>query len=178
MLFASDDLAAENAERFLDAANDLHTRQPLDLVLAADVAGQLLLAKIRDQLVPPVFPMPDVATLRMLNDKWEFHQACRAWGIETPNTQFFAKKADIDLEQVTQSFQFPLIAKPVSQYGSIGVRRLDTVAALVRDVLKFLTTITVACSCKTMSGGVMSDLDCLPATVASSTGPRSFAARM
>ena len=100
VLHASDNMAADDPNIFLRIINEFHADRPIDAVIASDVAGLVLLAKIRDRLLPPVFPMCDCDILTMLNSKRDFHALCIATGVDVPKTLFFDNKNEIVLEKL------------------------------------------------------------------------------
>jgi biotin carboxylase len=135
ILFAGD-LAAQ-PDIVAQVINEHHQEEPIDIAMAADVEGLQLLHTIRGRLRMPVYPMPDRATLGLLNDKWSFHQFAQRLGLDVPPTLFFARREDIDPGRIARDVGFPAVVKPISQWASIGFRLLvdeDALAALMGDL--------------------------------------------
>ena len=121
VLHGTEDYTTTDPEVVLDAINNLHLKVGVDSVIASDVDALTFLARIKDRLLAPVFPMAEADTLAMLNDKWQFHQLCEAAGVELPKTLFFETKAEIDPERIGRELAFPVIVKPVNSYGQRGI---------------------------------------------------------
>jgi hypothetical protein len=117
------DLSSQQ-DRVVSAINDRHSREPIDIVLASDVAGLNCLHDIGDRLIPPTYPMPDRRTLDILNDKWNFHRFAAALGLPTPRTVFFADRRAIDADVVEREVGFPAVVKPVSAWSGRGLRTI------------------------------------------------------
>jgi thioredoxin reductase len=54
----------------------------IDVVLAGDTPSTRSLIMIRKLLKAPCFPMPDLDTFDLLNNKWEFYLLCKSLGIQ------------------------------------------------------------------------------------------------
>jgi hypothetical protein len=114
--------------------NECHRREPVDIVLASDVAGLICIHNIREHLLPPVYPMPGRDALDTLNDKWKFFRLVSALGLSTPRTLFFSSRQAIDPRIVEREIGFPAVIKPIDSWSAIGVR----IVASRRDVDTFL----------------------------------------
>jgi predicted ATP-grasp superfamily ATP-dependent carboligase len=121
LLHGADDYTKINPDVVLDAINDLHVKVGVDSVIATDVDALTFLARIKDRLLAPVFPMADAELLATLNDKWKFHQVCEAAGVEVPKSLYFATKTELDPERIERELGFPVIVKPVDSYGQRGI---------------------------------------------------------
>ncbi|HTI85825.1 MAG TPA: ATP-grasp domain-containing protein [Alphaproteobacteria bacterium] len=131
-LYVSPDIATESADRILQLVNAQHGREPIDLVVASDVAGVMLLNGIRSELSPPVFPAPDNATLALLDNKWRFQKLCLTLGIPAPDSIFFESKETLDLARVERELGYPVVVKPVDLSGSDGVIIAENAESLLR----------------------------------------------
>ncbi len=112
------------------AINRAHRRDPVDLVMAADVDGLCLLADIRAQIEPPVFPMAPRPVLERLNNKWTFHGLCDDLNLRTPATLFIGKGQRLDGDRIARETGFPAVIKPVGKWASIGMQVVRARAAL------------------------------------------------
>ena len=104
----------------IDQINDLHRLHGIDMVLATDVRGQLVLCDIQHKLLPPIFPIAERSVLEMLNDKWRFSRHCQQLGVPIPNTLYFDINA-FDVDKIEREIGFPAVMKPINQSGSAGV---------------------------------------------------------
>jgi biotin carboxylase len=134
-LYVSRDLGNESPARVLQIINERHRREPIDLVLACDVAGVMLLNGIRSELAPPVFPAPDNATLALLDNKWRFQQLCIALGVAVPDSIFFQSKERLDLGRIERELGYPVVVKPVDLSGGDGVIVAESPEAVSRRVM-------------------------------------------
>jgi biotin carboxylase len=134
-ILLSGNLAAE-PDAVVDAINKRHRIDPIDIAMAADVDGLRLLHAIRLQLKPPVYPMPALQTLDLLDDKWSFYELAIRLGLKVPRTLFYARREHVDRAHIAREIGFPAVVKPVSQWASIGFRSVDSerdLAALIDD---------------------------------------------
>jgi len=127
---------ATRPEAIARAINERDRAEPIDIAMAADVEGLRLLHKMRGSLQVPTYPMPDSATLDLLNDKWSFYRFAQGLGLNVPPTLFFARRQDIDPGRIERDVGFPAVVKPLSQWASIGFRLVadrQALAALMND---------------------------------------------
>lgn len=113
--------AFQDPHMVADAINAEVGRQGVDVVLASSVPGLKLLAEIRDRIRAPVFPMPDLPTLEILNHKLKFADICAACGVPTPPTLFYRSQTELRSAEVRTKVAFPCVLKPVSASGGDGV---------------------------------------------------------
>ena len=118
-LMAVQGALATQTDAMVQAINRLHNEHRIDSVLATDVRGALFLCDNRDRLGPPVFPLPDRATLQTLDDKWRFYLYCQKLGLPVPKTLCFETRA-IDVREVEQEIGFPTVMKPLNENGGRG----------------------------------------------------------
>lgn len=121
VVHASGELQATDPDSVLGVINDLHLEIGLDSVIASDVESLAFLARIKDRLLAPVFPMSDAGTLATLNDKWEFYKLCEGAGVPVPKSLSLSSKVEFDLDAVHRELGFPIIVKPVDSYGQRGI---------------------------------------------------------
>jgi biotin carboxylase len=134
-ILLSGDLAAR-PDTVAEAINEQHRIAPIDIAMAADVDGLRLLHAMRLRLEPPVYPMPALDVLDLLNDKWSFHKLAVHLGLVVPRTLFYAGREQVDCSHISREIGFPAVVKPVSQWASIGFRLVESerhLAALVGD---------------------------------------------
>ena len=116
-----------------DEVNACIERLDIDVVLAGDQPSARSLIGLRPRLKARCFPMPELATFDLLNDKWSFFELCSRIGVRCPPTTLYddvsAVRRDID----SGALELPRVAKPLSLDGSRGVvilRRDDFAAQL------------------------------------------------
>lgn len=113
------DVATSNPAGIAAVINDLHDRAPIDCVLGSDLDSLLLLAKVRDMIRAPVYPMASPDVLAALHDKWRFTTLCESLQIDVPDSMLISGPADF--ARCSEQIGFPLVIKPVDQYGQRGV---------------------------------------------------------
>lgn len=90
-------------------------------IIPCDCTSERLVDRIGPQLNVLVIPSPTATMLDCFDDKWQFYQFCKRYGLNTPSTQLFASKQDIDFHKVSHEFGLPIVFKPLDQAGSAGV---------------------------------------------------------
>jgi len=101
----------------------------VDLVLAADGHATRSLIALRDRIGAPCFPMPDIETFDLLNDKWRFHRLCVEAGVRAPLTWIFRNVTELAAALETGALPQKIIAKPLSLSGSEGCFAIETCSA-------------------------------------------------
>lgn len=102
-------------------------RRGIDLVVPADLPATLLLARgRRDLRGVGVFPVSEPAVIERLHDKWEFYGLIRDLGLPTPRTWRLGSMEEAD----RAGLDFPLMLKPISGAGGVGVLRINSRAEL------------------------------------------------
>jgi biotin carboxylase len=134
-LYVSRDLSTESPHRILDIINDRHRRNPVELVLATDVAGMMLLNTIHSELLVPVFPAANNVTLGVLDNKWSFNRLCRAIGVTVPESIYFESKDRLDLPKIERELGYPVVVKPVDESGGHGLIVADCADAIADQIL-------------------------------------------
>lgn len=124
------DLSTANEDTIVRLINETHDRVGVTSVIPADVDAALYLARIRDRVIPSIFPTSPPDTLSRLNDKWEFARICMAQKVSIPNTLFFANNASVDPTAIRETLGFPVIVKPVTGFGQRGIDFLIDNAAV------------------------------------------------
>ena len=105
--------------------NRICVDEKIDCVLPGDCPCTRTLIGVRDQLCVPCFPLPDLETFDLLNDKWRFTNLCRELGIRHPHSSLLANPSELAAELARGHITAPLIVKPLSMDSGHGVFRLD-----------------------------------------------------
>ncbi len=71
------------------------------------------------------YPVPSVAVFDQLDDKWRFAALCVSLGVPCPRTRCVPTIGDLLGAGGGEALRFPLVLKPLSLWGSLGVRRID-----------------------------------------------------
>lgn len=106
----------------------------IQVILPADISSTRSLIALSHLLDRPCFPMPDLSTFDLLNDKWQFNQLCRTLGIPCPESHLFPDV--LGLEAEISRFCTRRIAKPLSMDGGVGCITFEP-----KDTSKTLSTI-------------------------------------
>lgn len=95
----------------------------VEVVVPADLDAHLLVSTVQDRLKGvKVFPVPPVALLRQMHDKWEFARFCMANGIPHPTTRRIDSLDQLD----ALDWSRPLMIKPILGANSEGVVRMES----------------------------------------------------
>ena len=119
-LLASNE-AFENTNLIVDVVNAEAVRTPIDAILASSIAGLKMLARVQARLRVPVFPMPDISLLEVLNDKWRFAQVCSECDVPTPKTLLYPSASHASIDDVRVEIGYPCVVKPVNASGGDGI---------------------------------------------------------
>lgn len=122
-------------EMFVRTVNAVVRRWPYIVLIPVDCDSIRLTNRVRSNLALPITPIPEQATLDMLDDKWRFHQFCSARGLAVPATHFFVSKYDLDYEQVASEIGVPFVVKPIGLAGSTGVQIVHSEADFARTIV-------------------------------------------
>lgn len=136
ILLSSNAFTSESPERVIDAINHLARSKGIDCVLASDVDALLLLSRVTSRLECPTYPMSSGDLLSRLNNKWQFHNICRASGVDAPKTLYYPSKHLIDPAQVAASVGFPAVVKPIEQWSGTGVTVVGSQERLIDRVVR------------------------------------------
>jgi predicted ATP-grasp superfamily ATP-dependent carboligase len=113
------------SERLLEEINQCVAAWRIDLVLAGDAPATRAVIALRDRIDAPCFPMPDLESFDLLNDKWKFYHLCVAAGVLTPNTWIFRGRTELRTA-LDGALPGKVIAKPLSQSGGEGCLILES----------------------------------------------------
>jgi predicted ATP-grasp superfamily ATP-dependent carboligase len=104
-----------------DEVNACIEKYDIDMVVAGDQPTARSLIGLRPSLRARCFPMPDLDTFDLLNDKWKFFNLCRELDVRVPPTTLYSDREVLRLAIDAGDAKLPLIAKPLSLDGSRGV---------------------------------------------------------
>lgn len=110
----------------IDAVNQAITRHRIDFVFAGDQPSTRSLIMMGGRLRAPLFPMPDLATFDLLNDKARFTALCGRLAVRCPPTQVFENRDGLLEGIAAGSVALPTVIKPLSLDGNRGVIALET----------------------------------------------------
>ena len=104
---------------------DLVNESPDILLIPCDCDAVRMTNRISLSHPLKTIPIPDTATLDMLDDKWRFYEFCTHHGLPVPNTLYIGNKETLDFEAVVRKIGIPFIIKPANQAGSMGVQLIN-----------------------------------------------------
>lgn len=117
-------MAAPSAD-LLARLDALTAEESVSLVVGADVPGELCAGAVRARRPDLLhYPAAEAATLRMLDDKWRFHEFMTARGLAVPRAWRF------EAPEPPPGLPFPLVVKPLKEAGGVGVTVVRDAAAL------------------------------------------------
>jgi len=122
------ELEGRDDDHFVDIVNSITRTRPHVILVPADCDAIRLTNRVRDRLAIRVTPIPDLPTLNMFDDKWQFHQFCTRTGLPVPETRHFASKSALDFDAVASDLGVPFVVKPLNQAGSLGVHVVTSAA--------------------------------------------------
>lgn len=129
------DLEGKDDNLFVDLVNSIVRQRPHVMLIPVDCDAIRLVSRVRARLMLPVTPIPELATLNMFDDKWQFHQFCTSHGLAVPETRFVPSKADLDYEAMVEDIGSPFVLKPLGLAGSTGVYIVHSKADFEQAVL-------------------------------------------
>jgi hypothetical protein len=107
-----------------DTINRALERSGAELVVPGDAPMTRLLCALDGELSAPRFPLPDLATFDLLNDKWAFTNFAEGVGLPCPRTHLFADVTALRQALVQHQIRLPAMAKPLSADGAAGIVKL------------------------------------------------------
>jgi biotin carboxylase len=136
VLYVSRDIGSEPLNHIARIIEEEHRREFVDVVIASDVAGAMVLNAIRAELTPPIFPIAENSVLRLLNNKWAFQEICARAGIPVPDSIFFESKDRLDVGSIAGILGYPVVIKPVELFGGEGVVVAEAPEAILTRVVR------------------------------------------
>jgi predicted ATP-grasp superfamily ATP-dependent carboligase len=112
------------------AINQIIARHQIDFVFAGDQPATRALIAMAADLDAPCYPMPDLPTFDLLNDKSRFTALCSTLGIRCPPTRIFPDRAAMLAAASDGTLKLPAVIKPLSLDGNRGVTIVATAAEL------------------------------------------------
>lgn len=124
-------LKGEDTSYRLQLFADYADKGPFDIVIPCDVWAGRFLSQARG-LFKRVrhFPVSDVITLDLLDDKWSFYELAERLSLPSPKTQLLTKKSQID----EISIPSPFVVKPLRQGGGHGFKVFSALEDLALHV--------------------------------------------
>jgi biotin carboxylase len=121
----------------IDMVNTVIAQDDIDFVFAGDQPSTRSLIAMAPQLRARCFPMPDLATFDVLNDKSRFTALCQALGILCPPTQVFDDRDALLASVARGETSIPAVIKPLSLDGNRGVTPVDTEAEMMAATIDY-----------------------------------------
>lgn len=129
------DLSGTDDERFVDLVNDIVKTCPHVILIPVDCDGTRLVNRVRDRLMLPVTPIPEMDVLDMFDNKWTFHQFCTRNELAVPETRFIPAKNELDHDAIAAELGSPFVVKPIGLAGSTGVQIVHSKAEFEEVIL-------------------------------------------
>ena len=119
-------------DNIIDDINGYCKKEKIDTVMSAGMDATLFISKIKERIVTAnVFPVSDLETLNMLNNKWKFSEFMTENDIAYPKTILVT-----DMSQLkSQDLDFPLMIKPLELDANRGVAKLNSFKELETYIL-------------------------------------------
>jgi predicted ATP-grasp superfamily ATP-dependent carboligase len=122
-------------DEFVTLVNDLAAQNPQTVLIPFDCEGIRMANRLDGRLQVKTVPVPDVATLDLLEDKWRFHAFCSQHALPVPLTRFVGTKEAIDFDAIAAEFGLPFVLKPTNWSGSLGVQIVGSRAQFEQQIL-------------------------------------------
>lgn len=116
--------------------NTICAQSPDTVVIPADCAGVRMINRVRHRLQARIVPIPEPATLDLMDDKWRFHQFCETNEIAVPATVYVGTKDDLDFARIESVLGLPFVLKPANESGSLGVRIVSSREHFEKTILQ------------------------------------------
>ncbi len=115
--------------------NALAEKNPDAVLVPFDCDGVRMFGRLRRLLRMRAVPVPDVATLDMLDDKWRFHGFCTRNGFSVPASRQLTSKRSMGFAALAAQFGLPFVLKPTTGSGSVGVQIVRSEAQFESSIL-------------------------------------------
>ncbi len=116
------DLDGSDDDIFVAVVNSIVGTWPHVVLIPADCDAVRVINRVRRGLKLGITPIPESATLDMLDNKWRFHQFCSKAGLPVPDTRYIASKTELDYDATASDLGEPFLVKPLDKAGSTGVQ--------------------------------------------------------
>jgi biotin carboxylase len=111
-----------NLDEWISCAKAVHLADPFDKIVSFDDEDIVKASIISEVLNVDFFPPNLVKTI---SDKYLMRQVLRSKGID--DTASVLVNTVEDIEHFAEKYRYPIIIKPISKYGSIGVSKVSSV---------------------------------------------------
>lgn len=116
------DLLEKNGN-IINDINNYCKQHKIDIIIPAGIGATLFLSKIGKEITDAkVFPLKDLGTIKMLNNKWTFTEFMNKNRLPCPKTILISDVCQIR----SLDLEFPVIIKPLESKGGIGVVKLNS----------------------------------------------------
>lgn len=129
------ELDGSDDEAFAKTVNAIVRHSPHVVLIPADCDAIRLVNRVRERLHVRTTPIPEQATLDMLDNKWRFHEFCRQHELAVPHTRLLQSKHELNYDEAVSDFGVPFVVKPIDQAGSTGVRIIRSKPEFEREIL-------------------------------------------
>lgn len=129
------DFAAPDDGTLARLVNALSEKAPQATLVPFDCDGIKAVNRARAQLQIQIAPIPDMATLEMLDNKWTFYGFCVKTGLNVPATRHVGSKFNLDFDAIVAELGLPFVLKPTNCSGSVGVRFIQSRAYFEQEIL-------------------------------------------
>lgn len=109
-------------DQFIHTIGAIAKDMPDATLIPVDVDAERIVNRVRGELNVKIIPIPDLATLEMLNNKWHFYEFCKQHGFNVPQSCIVASKHELQFDSMASELGVPLVVKPLDERGSDGVR--------------------------------------------------------
>jgi len=104
----------------------LHREVGIDVVMASNVQGLRILHDIRHAMPAPVYPMPPLDALDVLDDKRKFYDLAANLDVPVPRSMEFETAQAIDVDRVSRDLGYPVAVKPAVSWASVGFLKVGS----------------------------------------------------
>ena len=125
----------QNDEAALQVINHLAQTNPQAVLVPFDCDAIRFVNRVKDRLRLKSMPIPELATLNRMDDKWAFYQFCLTHGLPVPLTLFVGPKSSLDFNAIQTELGSPFIVKPTNESGSNGVQLVHSREELLQKIV-------------------------------------------
>jgi hypothetical protein len=112
-------------DAFVNLAELLSRRNRHLVLIPTDCDAISMVNRVGERLAVTIAPIPDTATMTMLDDRWQFQQMCRRNRLPAPASRLIGGGAQHDFASLVAELGLPFVVKPVLQspsYGTLLIR--------------------------------------------------------
>jgi predicted ATP-grasp superfamily ATP-dependent carboligase len=115
-------------EERLQLVSEYCAKHRIEIILAADAWMAKVLASIKQGLAdgPKIYPIADLETIEMLNDKWLFSRFLKQHSLPHPETELLTRIEDVRGLRIS----FPVIVKALRLGDGLGIAKIDDTGCL------------------------------------------------